>query len=95
MLPKEAAAKLGMSVKTLLKHCDDGRLRFINIGTATRKVRRFTNKNLETFKQNQKVREIPKCLSISIKTHPSTAMSSSSTVVDFVALQAAKTKRTQ
>lgn len=31
--PKEAAAKLNMSVKTLMEHVRTGRLRFIDIGS--------------------------------------------------------------
>lgn len=33
MTPKEAAAELGLSVKTLMAHVASGQLRFINIGT--------------------------------------------------------------
>jgi integrase len=43
MTPKEAAAKLGVSVKNLMGHVEAGRLRFINIGTMHRKVHRFTS----------------------------------------------------
>ena len=59
--PKEAAEKLTMSVKTLMVHVAAGRIRFINIGTKTRKQHRFTTYNLQTFIENQKVRETPKC----------------------------------
>jgi predicted site-specific integrase-resolvase len=55
MTPRVAAAKLGMSVKTLMSHISRGQLRFINIGTKTRKVHRFTSYNLETVIENQKV----------------------------------------
>ena len=57
----EAAAKLNMSVKTLMEHVRTGRLRYIDIGSGgIRKRHRFTTYNLQTFIENQKVREVPK-----------------------------------
>jgi hypothetical protein len=90
--PEEAAKKLHMSIKTMMAHVRAGRLRFINISTTTKNKRyRFTQKNLDTFIENQKVREVPKCQSTSkVK---SIAMTSSSTVVAFSALQKPKTKK--
>ena len=44
--PKAAAAQLGVSLKTLMSHVAAGNLRFINVGIATRKIHRFTMKNL-------------------------------------------------
>ncbi|MBE7731463.1 helix-turn-helix domain-containing protein [Devosia faecipullorum] len=85
---KEAAAILGMSVKTLMKHVSEGRLRFIGSGTGkVRRHYRFTQKNLTTFTQNQKVRKTPICPSLPPLKHPSTSTSSKSTVVSFAALQ--------
>jgi hypothetical protein len=91
---KEAAAKLNMSEKTAMAHVRAGRLRFINIANGkVRKRYRFTPKNLETFIQNQKVKEVPPCQSISVKAPHSIATTSNSTVVAFSALQKPKTKR--
>ena len=57
--PATAAGKLGLSVKTLMAHVEAGRLRFINMGTETRKMHRFTTYNLQTFIEKQKVKETP------------------------------------
>ncbi|MFM7335862.1 MAG: helix-turn-helix domain-containing protein [Tabrizicola sp.] len=67
MKAEEAAAKLGLSVKTMMHHVRSGRLRFINVGTDKRKSYRFTPKNLRSFIENQKVREVPSCLSFQTK----------------------------
>jgi hypothetical protein len=45
--PKEAAAKLGMSVKTLMLHVREGRT-----GTKTRNQHRLATYNLQTFVEN-------------------------------------------
>jgi hypothetical protein len=88
---KEAAAKLGMSVKTLMAHVRAGRLRFINIANGTKRKRyRFTPKNIETFIQNQKVREVPLCLFTSTPKVPFTLMTSNSAAIGFTALQKLK-----
>src|SRR5271165_2269219 len=92
--PQGAAAKLGMSVKTLMSHVAAGRLRFINIGTKTRKIHRFTTYNLQTFIENQKVRETPKCQSISAAKVASTLMTSGLVEYDFLAIPKPKTKKT-
>ena len=58
--PKEAAAQLGVSMKTLMSHVHHGRIRFIDVGSGkVRKTRRFTAKNIATFIEKQKVRECP------------------------------------
>lgn len=82
----EAAGKLGMSVKTLMGHVHAGRLRFINIGSAKRKSYRFTPKNLRTFIENQKEREVPKCQSFPTK-KASIKSTSSFGVTGFSAMQ--------
>ena len=94
MTPNEAAAKLNMSVKTLMAHVASSALRFINIGTRTRKVHRFTTYNLQTFIENQKIRETPKCQSTSVPTLKPIAMTSSSGVIDFLAIPKPGTKKT-
>jgi hypothetical protein len=85
--PQEAATKLKMSIKTLMSHIRAGRLRFIDIGNGgVRKRHRFTTYNLQTFIENQKVRETPKCQSIVAPTKKNTATTFTSGVVAFTAL---------
>ncbi|GAB1581722.1 helix-turn-helix domain-containing protein [Phyllobacterium phragmitis] len=94
MTAKEAAAKLNMSLKTLMKHVNEGRLRFINIGIGGRRQLRFTPYNLQTFLENQKVREVPKCPSTKAPKALSTSTTFKSTVVAFSALPKPKAGKT-
>jgi hypothetical protein len=95
LTPKQAAAKLSMSVKTLMEHVRTGRLRYIDIGSGgVRKRHRFTTYNLQTFIENQKVREVPKCLSTSAPTSKHTASTFKSGVTDFQAIPKPETKKT-
>jgi hypothetical protein len=83
---KEAATKLNMSVKTLMEHVRTGRLRYIDVGSAgVRKRHRFTTYNLQTFIENQKVRETP-CQSTSAPTKKHSAATFKSGAVDFLAI---------
>ncbi len=91
----EAAAKLGISVKTLMRHVDDGRIRYVNVGTEKRKQYRFTDYMLEQFITNNKHREKPSCQSSNTPKAPSTKLNSSSTVIPFEALQKPKAKKKQ
>lgn len=93
MTPKEAAAKLGLSVKTLIAHVASGQLRFINVGTKTRKVHRFTEYNLQTFLEKQKVKETP-CQSLSAPAMKPTASIFNSEAVDFLAIPKPSPKKT-
>ena len=93
MTAKVAAGKLGMSVKSMMKHVREGRLRFINIGTVDRKAYRFTTYNLTTFIEKQKTTETPECQSTkALKAH-FTGTISKSTVVAFSVYQSQKQKR--
>ena len=94
MKPAEAADRLGISIKTLMAHVAAGRLRFINVGTEKRKVHRFTTYNLQTFIENQKVREVPKCPSIKTPALHSTSTISKPGAVAFTALQKPGTGKT-
>ncbi|WP_430676915.1 helix-turn-helix domain-containing protein [Mesorhizobium album] len=87
---KEAAKRLGISVKHLMRHIRAGRIRYINVALpgASRKQYRFTDYILKQFSQKQQQREVPaSCQSIKAPKVHSTAMTSSSTVVAFSALQ--------
>ncbi len=86
MKPAEAAKRLGISVKNMMEHVRAGRLRFINVGNATRKVHRFTPYSLELLIKNQKEREVPKCQSPTFWTLKPTASTSKSGAVDFLAI---------
>ncbi|WAJ26270.1 helix-turn-helix domain-containing protein [Antarcticirhabdus aurantiaca] len=91
----ETAKTLGISVKTLREHVNLGRIRSIIVGSGTkRKTRRFTDQNIASFIEKQKVRETPACQSSKAPKAPSTNTTSKSTVVDFMALQKPKTKKT-
>jgi hypothetical protein len=92
--PRAAAAQLGLSVKTLMAHVAAGNLRFINIGTASRKIHRFTMKNLTTFIEKMKVRETPKCQSTSAPTSKHSATTFKSGAVGFLEILEQQTKKT-
>jgi hypothetical protein len=42
--PRAAAVQLGLSVKNIMAHVTAGRLRYTNVGTATRKMDRLRRK---------------------------------------------------
>jgi hypothetical protein len=88
-----AAARLGVSVKTLMSHVAAGNLRFINVGTATRKVHRFTMKNLTTFIEKMKVRETPKCQSTSAPTKKHIPTTLKSGAIDFLEYRSPEPQR--
>jgi hypothetical protein len=82
--PQEVAKQLGMSVKTLHEHARAGRIRYVPKGGGTKRPRRmFTAKNIQSFIERQKVREVPLCPSTGPKIRPTTTTISKSTVVPF------------
>jgi hypothetical protein len=92
---KQAAAKLNMSVKTLMGHVHAHRIRYINIGTgAKRKTYRFTEYMLEVFMDEQQVKRAPQCQSTSVPTLKPTAMTSKPGVIDFLAIPKPGTEKT-
>ncbi|WP_455189999.1 helix-turn-helix domain-containing protein [Foliimonas ilicis] len=94
--PEQAAKILGISVKTLREHVRFGRIRSIIVGSGKkRSTRRFTDKNIASFIENQKVREVAPCQSSSTPKVPSIKLSSISTVIPFEALQKPATKKKQ
>jgi hypothetical protein len=92
--PKLAAMRLGLSVKNIMDHVEAGNLRYINIGTGKRIIHRFTTYNLQTFLENRKVREQPKCPSTNVPKLKPIAMISNSAAVDFLAIPKPETKKT-
>ena len=63
LLPKEAAARLSVSLATLARLVDDGKLSYIDVGTRTRRVHRFKEEELDSFLKRREKRELPKCAS--------------------------------
>lgn len=91
----EAAKRLGISVKHLMRHVRQGRIRYINVALpgAKRQRLRFTPYILKQFQAKQQHREIAPCPSISKKAPHTTDTISSSKVVAFSALQKPATKK--
>jgi len=89
----ETALKLGISVKTLMRHVKDGTIRYINVGTKKRASYRFTDYIMEQFINKNKHREAKPCQSSSTPKVPSGKSNFTSTVIPFEALQKPKTKR--
>jgi excisionase family DNA binding protein len=61
LAPKEAAARLNVSMKTLQRLVVAGKLSYIDVGSRTRRVHRFSEENLSSFLRQQEVREVPAC----------------------------------
>lgn len=93
---KEAAKRLGISVKLLMKHVKAGRIRYINVaGPGSSRPRyRFTDYILKVFQSKQQKREVPKCQSVKMPKAHTTNTTSNSTIVAFSALQKPGTKKT-
>src|SRR5216683_1468164 len=92
LTPKMAARYLGISVKTLTGHTDDGEIRYINVGRGKKKKRRmYTRPDLEEFKERRAQREV-KCLSTGTRKARSTTTTSNSKVIAFTALRDARTR---
>jgi hypothetical protein len=88
--PKIAACQLGISVKTLIGHVDDGEIRYINVGRGTKKIRRmFTGIDLEEFIERRAQRDMP-CQSTGRKNHRTTNMTSSTAAIGFTAQRNAR-----
>jgi excisionase family DNA binding protein len=84
--PREAAARLRCSVKTLHEHVAAGRLRYVAIGQGRKRPRKmFTDSDLDAFIENSTRKEV-NCLSTRTTSGPvSTATISKSTVIAFSA----------
>src|SRR5262245_38926120 len=83
----QAAAKLGISIKTLNGHVASGALKYVAIGHGKRRARKmFTDADLNEFIANQ-TRKEPPCLSDATRGRRFTRTTSRSTVVAFSALR--------
>jgi excisionase family DNA binding protein len=59
MSPKDAAARLVISVKTLMGHVRDGSIRFVNVGRGDRRPRyAFSDSDLAEFEAKRSRRNI-------------------------------------
>jgi len=66
--PREAAAKLGCSIKTLFAHVAAGALRYVDTGRGKKRPRRmFNDADLDAFIANQTRKDVP-CPSTSPRT---------------------------
>jgi excisionase family DNA binding protein len=92
---KEAAKRLGISRKHLMRHVHAGRIRYINVAgpDATRPRYRFTDYILKVFQSKQQKREVASCQSTSPTTPPITMHNSSAKVIAFTSLQKPQPKK--
>jgi excisionase family DNA binding protein len=91
--PREAAERLGVSVKTIIGLVDDGALRFVDVGRGKVKRRlKFRDEYLDEFVADRSRKEPPPCRSgYAPNIHPITNSSSKSTVAHFRAQRNAGT----
>jgi hypothetical protein len=83
---REAAAKLGCSVKTFKGHVAAGRLKYVLVGHGTKRQRRmFTDADLNEFISNQTHKDVPACPSTGTRARRTGTSTSSSEVVAFTA----------
>lgn len=85
---KEAAKRLGISVKHLMRQVRAGRIRYINVaGPGAKRPRyRFTAYILKSFQEKQQKREVAPCQSTSPTTPPTIMLNSSAKVIAFTSL---------
>src|SRR4051794_21694337 len=83
---RQAAAALGVGERTLRDHLRSGDIRYIDVGRGRqRRALRFAPEDLEDFKRSRRGQPWP-----STRDARSTTTSSSTEVVDFVGLRAAR-----
>jgi Helix-turn-helix domain len=83
---REAAAKLGCSVKTLKGHVASGALAYVSIGRGSKRQRRmFTDADLDAFIANQTHKDVPACPSTGTRARRTGTSTSSGEVVAFTA----------
>jgi excisionase family DNA binding protein len=90
---KQAANRLGISVKTLRGHIRAGRLRYLSVGLGERRqAYRIEENDLEVFKETIARRnlEAGQCRSTAQRTHRITNMTSNYGAIGFTALRSAR-----
>ena len=86
MTMREAAAKLGCSVKTLNGHIESGALRYVNIGHGSKRQRkRITPADLNAFIEAQTRKDVS-CPSTRTRAHLTGSSTFSGEVIAFTAL---------
>ncbi|WP_411197148.1 helix-turn-helix domain-containing protein [Rhizobium sp.] len=95
LTPAEAAARLAISTKTLLRHADDGQIACVNVGTQRRKHRRFAISQLSDFITSHQPTEVSRCLSTSLKAVRSTTTTLRSAAIAFTELPRPGTNETR
>ena len=82
---KQAAAKLGCSIKTLKGHVDTGALRYVPMGHGKKRLRRMYNDaDLDEFIANQTRKDTP-CPSIASRARHTGTSNSESKIIAFTA----------
>ena len=56
---KAAAERIGVSVATLKRLVEGGKIAFIDVGTRKRRVHRFSEDHLQSFMKRHEIREAP------------------------------------
>jgi excisionase family DNA binding protein len=93
LTPDQAAELLNISKKTLREHVDAGDIAYIPTGRGEKRVRMgFDPKDIRAFIERRRAR---KCPSTSTQEAPTINMTSSSTVIDFMALQRPPARKTR
>src|SRR5262249_40541801 len=93
MSPRDAAARLLISVKTLIGHVHDGSIRYVNVGRSDRRPRyAFSDSDLSEFEANRSRRNVgagatQQCQSTGRRAARSTSSTFSGEVVAFTALR--------
>ena len=92
LTPKEAAARLAITVDQLHQLVSDGEIAYIAVGRGQKRPRRrFTDADLEAFIERRRRRDV--FLPPSPKTRRITTSTSGSEVVGFAALRAARLEK--
>ncbi|WP_395708546.1 helix-turn-helix domain-containing protein [Reyranella sp.] len=88
--PDETAARLRCSRKTLSSYVRDGKLRYVIMGSGTKRPRKmFTDPDIDDFIERQTRRDVP-CPSTSPRNRRTTSTISSGEIVAFSALRNAR-----
>jgi hypothetical protein len=89
--PREAAARLRCSIKTLRGHVASGALPYVALGHGRKRVRKmFADADLDAFIANQTRKDLPTCPSAATSARRSGATTSKSEVIAFTARPSAQ-----
>src|SRR5262245_47803221 len=86
--PREAAALLRCSIKTLRGHVARGALKYVQTGLGTKRPRRaFTDDDLQDFIAAQTRKDVPTCPSTATRARHTGTSTSNGAVTAFTALR--------